>query len=162
MTILKKIFNFVIKYPVFIILTGLLITLAVLGLCFGQKIQIGGLLEKLWGGNNKNKDDGRNTIPKDRVDEDGKPIEPGESDDEGYVQAPVSVDIKKPGIFSDPKIVEIIEPDGTETKIPLPDGMSNSDVKEVIILKPRVYEVKNMDGGAIVKDLNNLKDILNN
>jgi hypothetical protein len=156
--IASSLWKWLLRYPVLIPVTILLITLAVFGILIGQKIQIGGILGKLWG--KKPKDNKRAVPPEDRVDEDGKPIQPGESDDKGYVQAPVKTNIKDPGIFSDPNEVVIEDPDEGDVVIVLPKGVKNSDVKEVIRIKPKVYEVKNNDGGTSVHELDSIIDEL--
>jgi hypothetical protein len=154
----NSLWKWLLRYPVAIPITILLIILAVIVALGGQKFQIGGILDKLWG--RKKPNDKRAVVLEERVDEDGKPIQPGESDDQGFVQAPVKTDIKDPGIFSDPNTVVIEDPDEGEVVIVLPKGMKNSDVKEVVRIKPKVYEVKNNDGGTSVYELNNLIDEL--
>lgn len=150
----SSLWKFVLKYPIAIPVTILLVALAIAALFLGQTIQIGGILGKLWGKGKK--DDKRAVVPEDRVDKDGNKIQPGESDDKGYVQAPVDTNIKKPGIFSDPTEVVVVDPDEGEVVIPLPEGVKNANVKEVIRIKPKVYEVKNNDGGVSIYELDEL------
>lgn len=150
----SSLWKWLLRYPIAIPLTVLLVIAAVAAIVVGQDLQIGGILDKLWG--RKPKGDKRTVIPEDRVDEDGKPIQPGESDDKGFVQAPVKTDIKKPGILSNPDEIIIEDPDEGEVVIPLPEGVKNKDVKEVIRIKPKVYEVKNNDGGTSVHELADL------
>ena len=147
---------FILRYPLAAAITIILVVGAIFLKGFGSNLQIGGLLGKLWG---KKQPDVRNIPPEDRVDKDGKPIPVGESDEKGFVQAPATKTIKKPGLFSDPKAVVIIEPDGKEKKIPLPTGVKNKDVKEVVEIKPNIYEVKNNDNGVDTTSLLELLDI---
>lgn len=154
---LYRVGNFFIRYPLATAATVLLVVGAVLLAAFGQKIQIGGLLGKLWG---KKEQDGEKPVvtpPPDRVDDQGKPIEPGKSDDGGWVQAPVVLPIKPPSILSDPNKVVVVEPGGKEVEIPLPKGVKNTDIKEVILIAPNVYQVANndkgVDAGKLLEDL---------
>jgi len=149
----QKVWAFTLKYPFAVVGTVLLVALAVTLAVFGQKLQIGGLLGLLWG----KKDDTDPNIkvlpPPDRVDKDGKPIPAGESDDKGWTQAPVNVVLKDPGIFSDPNVLVIQHPDKGEVKIPLPTGVKNSDVKQVVEVAPNVYQLSNNDKGVDAKGL---------
>lgn len=148
----NKVLILVIRYPVATVLTVLTVTVAMFLAFFGKTIQVGGLLGKLWGKKDPAKSS-RNDVAPDRVDGAGKPIQPGQSDDHGWVQAPVTTDIKKPGIFDDPDTVTVIHPDRGEVKIPLPTGVKNSDVKEVTEIRPNVYEVRRNDGGVDAKEV---------
>jgi hypothetical protein len=152
--IVKSIGNLILRYPLASALTILLVVGAVFLSAFGQRIQIGGILGKLWG---KKKPDVRNVPPEDRVTSDGKIIQPGESDDKGFVQTPATKTIKNPGLFSDPNSVVIVESDGKKKEIPLPTGVKNKDVKEVTEISPNVYEVKNNDKGT---DMTSLIELL--
>lgn len=151
----KSLGRWVIRYPLAAAATAVIVLLAVLALASGKKFQLGGLLGKLWG--TKPRENKRGVVPKDRVDEDGKPIKPGESDDKGYVQAPVIKGIKKPGLFDDPKTVTVIHPEKGEVVIDLPEGVRNEDVREVVEIEPDVYEVRNNDEGV---DTDELLDVL--
>jgi hypothetical protein len=153
----KRLFQIIIRYPLATALTVLLVIGTMFLLIFGQKVQIGGLLGSIWG---KKKINSRAIPPEDRKDKDGKPIQPGESDDKGYVQAPVSTKIKEPTIFSDPNVVEIEEQNGEVKKIPLPTGVSNTDVREVTKISPNIYEVKNKDKGTKKEELSTLIELL--
>lgn len=145
--------NFFIRYPLATALTLLLVIGAIILAGFGHQVQLGGILGKLWG----KKDDGGDkpivTPPLNRVDGNGQPIEPGQSDDKGWVQAPTVLPIKPPSILSDPNAVVVVNPDGRETKIPLPKGVQNTDVKEVVLVSPNVYQVANHDKGVDAKKL---------
>jgi hypothetical protein len=147
-----KIFIFMIRYPVATILTIFTVVVAVILAFFGRTIQIGGLLGKLWGKKGPVKSS-RNEIAPGRVDESGSPIQPGKSDAGGWVQAPVSTDIKDPGIFDDPNVVTVVHPEKGDVKIPLPTGVKNSDVKEVVEIRPDVYEVRRNDNGVDTKEV---------
>jgi len=153
----KALFRFALHYPLAVAGTVLLVLLAIFLAAFGQKFQIGGLIGSLWG---KKNPDLRPIPPPDRKDDKGNPILPGQPDDKGFVQAPVSTEIKKPGIFSDPNVVVVIHPSQGEIKIPLPTGVKNSHVSEVTIISPSVVEIKSNDKGIEKKDLLDLKELL--
>lgn len=146
------IYKFILQYPVAVILTIVIVLGAAFLMMFGHTIQIGGLLGKLWGKKSQLPDI-KTTVPSDRKDEDGKPIPIGESDDKGWVQAPVTTDIKEPGLFSNPGVVTVVHPEKGEVKIPLPTGVKNSDIKEVVEIRPDVYEVKRNDKGVDTKEV---------
>lgn len=149
----RRLYQLLVRYPVAIPATIVLVIAAVFLACFGQKFQIGGLLGKLWGKQPAITPNVRATIVKDRVDASGDPIVPGKSDDKGFTQTPVSTEIKEPGIFSNPDTVTVVHPDKGEVVIPLPTGVKNKDVKEVIEIEPGVYEIKNNDKGVDTDDI---------
>jgi hypothetical protein len=153
----RRIYQIMVKYPLAIAGTVFLLIAAIFMLAMGKNFQIGGLLSKLWGNKKEPDSNIRVTIPKDRINKDGVPIQPGESDEKGYIQSPVSTKIKKPGIFDDPNTVTIIHPEKGEVIIPLPTGVKNSDVEEIIEIEPNVYEVKNND---MRTDVSDIEDIL--
>lgn len=154
---LQRVWTFTLKYPFAVIGTILLVAFAVFLAVFGQKMQIGGLLGLLWGKKDATDPNVRVLPPPDRVDKDGKPIPAGESDGKGWTQAPVNTVLKEPGIFSDPNVLTIEHPDKGEVKIPLPEGVKNSDVKQVVEVSPNVYQIRNndkgVDAGKILEDL---------
>ena len=151
----KRLYQIIIHYPIAAALTVLIVVFAVFMLATGRTIQIGGLLGKIWG--KKPIQNSREIVPEDRKDEAGKPIPVGESDKEGFVQAP-AVEIKPPGIFSNPNTVKIVEPNGKEKEIQLPVGIKNSSVKEVTVIKPNIVEIKHNDKSGI--DVTKLIEIL--
>lgn len=154
----KKAFTYVVHHPLALAATVLLVLAAVACLIGGKTFQIGGLLQKLWGAKVP---DARGVPPASRTGADGKPVEPGQSDDKGFVQAPVSTQIVAPGIFSNPDTITVVHPDKGEVTISLPTGVKNTDVKEVTEVDENVYEVKNNDTGvkpATVGDLLNKID----
>lgn len=113
-------------------------------------LQIGGLLGKLLG----KKPDGEaidiaNSVPAGRVDANGKIIPPGTPDAGGNVQA-VVVPIQDPGMFSNPGTVVFTPPGATQpVEVTLPTGVTNSDVQQVIIVKPSTYVVSVKDSSGI-------------
>ena len=160
--LLYRIGNLFIRYPLAMAAAALVIVGAVVLACFGQKVQIGGVLGWLFGRvhprDQPNAPSVVVTPPPGRVDDKGQPIEPGTPDDKGYVQTPVVLPIKDPGILSDPTTITVTHPDGHDQTIPLPTGVKNKDVKEVILVAPNVYQIKNNDTGVdaagILEDLN--------
>lgn len=156
---LKKIFaavvRFVLRYPLAAAGTVFVIAAAVAAAAVGQKFQIGGILGWLWGKKPNVDPSIRVVPPAGRVDDAGNVIQPGQSDDKGYVQVPVQVPIKDPGIFSDPNTVVVEHPTQGEITIPLPTGVKNTDVKQVVQIEPNVYEIHNNDKPSV-----NAKDLL--
>lgn len=150
-TWIKKIFvsigNLVLRYPLAAAATVLLIAAALAAAFFGKTIQIGGLLGWLWG--KKPVDPTiRVTPPPGRVDAHGVPIPVGQSDEHGYIQE-VQLPIKDPGIFSNPDVVVVNHPDKGEITIPLPTGVKNSDVSQIIQVSENVYQIKNNDKSTV-------------
>lgn len=145
---LKKVWNFALKYPFAVFGTIILVAFAACMAVLGQKLQIGGLLGLLWGSKEEPDPNIKVLPPPDRVDGEGKPIPAGESDDKGWVQAPVNTVIKEPSILSDPKVIVVEHPDKGEVKIPLPEGVKNEDVKQVVEVAPNVYQIANNDKGV--------------
>lgn len=154
----KSIFQFTLRYPLAIAATVLLVILAIAMAAAGKTFQIGGLLGKLWGKSSQPDPNIRVIPPEDRIDQNGNVILPGQSDDKGFVQSPASIDIKDPGMFSDPTTITIIHPDKGEVVIPLPTGVQNQDVKQVIEITPNTYQIINHDKGV---DPKKVLDILN-
>lgn len=147
--------NFCIRYPVAIVFSFILILGAVALDFFGVKIQIGSILGKLFG--KKTYDENVILHPPDvRVDNNGQIIPPGTPDPQGYTQ-PVAVPIQQPSVFSDPNTVTILHDDGSTTTLPLPTGVKNTDVQQVVQVAPNIYQLANNDTGvdtkAIEKDL---------
>lgn len=135
------------------LLAVLLIVLAFVALTMGFKeLQIGGLIGKLLGKKRDNKGNTihiANTVDKDRVRPDGKIIEPGQPDSGGFIQA-VVVPIKEPGLLSDPKKVIFTPPGDTKPiEVTLPDGVTNRDVDQVVVIKPKVIAVMVKDSSGI-------------
>lgn len=129
----------------------ILIAVAILLVATGFKeIQIGGLLSKLFGKKDSKKAiDVANSIPKDRVDKDGKLILPGTPDSKGMIQA-VVVPVEGMGLFSDPKTVKITPPGEIKPiVVDLPDGVTSKDVDKVIVVKPDVYVVSVKDTSKV-------------
>lgn len=133
------------------ILVVVVVIVAVILVAIGFKeLQIGGLLGKLLG----KKVTGRaidvaNSVDPDRVDANGKLILPGQPDSTGQTQA-VVVPIQDPGLFSDPKTVTFVEPGKTEpTEVHLPDGVTNKDVSQVVLVQPDIKVVTVKDSSKV-------------
>ncbi len=155
--LVKKFLLFFIRYPFAIAVTVFIILFALFLAIGGKNIQIGGILSKLWGKKEEN-DNGIKVIPPNtRIDDSGKIIEPGVSDNSGFVQVKDNIEIKDPGLFSDPTKLIVIHPEKGEMVIPLPKGVSNTDVKQIVEVKPDVYQVSNEDRPSI-----NTSDLLKN
>lgn len=122
-----------------------------------KELQIGGLLGKLLG-KKGGVDPGKgptvetaNTIDPKRVDADGKLIPQGVPDAKGDTQA-VVVPIQPPGLFSDPTQVVFTAPGDTKpTVIDLPEGVTNKQVDQVIVVQPNVVAVTVKDTSPVSK-----------
>jgi hypothetical protein len=122
-----------------------------------KELQIGGLLGKLLGkkgGVDPDKGptvETANTIDPKRVDADGKLIPQGTPDSKGDTQA-VVVPIQPPGLFSDPTQVVFTAPGNTKpTVIDLPEGVTNKQVDQVIVVQPNVVAVTVKDNSGVSK-----------
>lgn len=159
-SLLYSVGNFFIRYPLATAATAVVVVGAVLLAVFGQKVQIGGVLGWLWGRTHPRDLPNAPAVipPPGRIDDKGDPIPPGTPDDGGWTQAPVVLPIKDPGILSDPTTVTVTHPDGKDVTIPLPKGVKNTDVQQVIMVAPNVYQIANkdtgVDAGQILEDLN--------
>lgn len=131
----------------------LVIALAILLVSLGYKeLQIGGVLGKLLGRKDPETPEPievANSIDPDRVQPDGKLVPPGEPDSEGQTQA-IIVPIQDPGLFSNPDTVKFIPPGETKAvEIPLPVGVKNKDVEQVVLVKPTVTAVTVKDTSKV-------------
>lgn len=139
----------------------LLVVGAILLIALGVKnVQIGGLLAKLFGKEDKGGPkaiDVANTVPADRVDKNGNLIPIGTPDSKGITQAQV-VPIQQPGMFDDPTEVKVVPPGQTEPiVVKLPDGVKASDVDKVVVVKPEVYAVSVRSSSSVTgKDVDDL------
>jgi hypothetical protein len=154
-----KTWAFLKKYLLGPIPALIVVAVALLLIAMGAKnIQIGGLLGTLLGKKTtKKKVDVANTVPEDRVREDGTLIQPGEPDSKGIVQAKV-VPVKTPGLFDDKSKVKITDPDtGKDIEVDVPDGVKPKDIDKVVIVKPEVHVVTVKSTSAVkAEDLDNL------
>lgn len=134
------------------VLVVLLVVVAVILVSMGFKeLQIGGLIGRLLGRNSTQKGsvDVTNTIDPNRVGPDGRLIQPNTPDTKGQTQA-VVVPIQDPGLFSDPNKV-VFTPPGADKPIEvvLPDGVTNKDVHQVVVVNPEVIAVTVKDSSGV-------------
>jgi hypothetical protein len=151
--LVKRLYGLMVKYPLAVAAAVFLaVGAVVMALAGYDDVQIGGLLEKLFG-KKKTNPDIRVVPPPERVDSDGNSIPLGESDEKGYVQAPINTKIVPPGVFSNPDTIVVVHPNKGEVTIPLPVGVKNKDVSEVVEIQPNVYEIRNNDRGVNTSEL---------
>lgn len=137
--------TFIRKYLLAPIPILIVVVVAIVLIGLGAKdIQVGGVIGKILGRKGeggKKAIDVANSIPENRVDDEGNLIPIGKPDSKGITQAKV-VPIKKPGLFDDPTQVKITDP---ETKkdvvVKIPDGVKAKDVDKVVIVTPDVTAV---------------------
>ena len=144
----SKLYSYAVRYPLAAAATILIIVGSVFMIAAGRKVQIGGVLGWLWGKKRETAPDVRLLPPPDRKGPDGKLIDPGKSDEKGFVQVPVQVLIEDPGLFSDPNTIVLNHPDRGREVVDLPTGVKNEDIKQVVEISPKVYQVKNADTGV--------------
>lgn len=139
-----------------LIIVAVAIVLVVLGF---KNVKIGGLLAKLFGKPEGQKAvDVANTVPEDRVDKDGKVIPVGTPDSQGITQA-VVVPIETGGLFSDPTVIKVTPPGQDKpVVVHLPDGVKDSDVHQVVIVKPDIVAVTVKDSSKVT--VKNVDDLL--
>lgn len=130
----------------------IVIVLAIVLVSMGLKdLQIGGLLGLLFGKKSPEQKaiDVANTVPPNRVDPNGKVIQPGTPDTKGDTQA-IVVPIKDPGLFANPDTISFTPPGSTQPiEIQLPDGVKNKDVQQVIVVQPGKFVVTVKDNSGI-------------
>lgn len=149
-TWIKRVFRWIAApLPALLLVIGAIL-LIILGV---KNIQIGGLLNKLFGKEDPNPKgkkaiDVANSIPENRIDKEGKLIPPGEPDSKGQTQA-VVVPIQEPGLFDDPGKIKITPPGGEPIEVVLPDGVKAKDVDKVIITQPGDFVVTVKDSSGI-------------
>lgn len=82
------------------------------------------------------------TVDSDRISSEGRRILPGEPDERGQTQA-VVVPIEDPGLFGGSKdTVKFTDPNGKPIEVPLPVGVTNSEVSTVAVIQPVISKVK--------------------
>ena len=130
----------------------IVIIVAVLLVSMGFKeLQIGGLLGRLFGKKEPEHKaiDVANSVDPDRVDKDGKLIQPGTPDSKGQTQV-VVVPIKDPGLFSNPDTVTFTPPGKTDPiEVQLPDGVKARDVDKVVVVQPGKFVVTVKDNSGV-------------
>lgn len=139
-------FNWTLRYPLALLISIIVVAVAVLFLFFGvgDVFNVGGIIGKLFG---KDDTDGEseieiaNKVPPNRVDKEGKPLPLEEKDEEGWAQQSVSVIDRSSNPFRDQTKVVVQTEEGVEKKLRLPIGVKDTDVKQVIEVKPKVYKV---------------------
>ena len=118
-----------------------------------KELQIGGILGRLFG---KKPAPGpvavANTVPPGRVDSKGNLIPVGQPDSTGQTQVPV-VPVHEPGFFSDPQTVKFTPPGAEKpVEVRLPDGVKNTDVKQVIVIQPETVVVTVKDNSGVTAE----------
>lgn len=145
----KRVFRFVAAPIPALIILAVAVVLIVLGV---KNIQVGGILDWVLGRDKKTGKkavDVANTVPEDRVDDEGKIIPPGTPDEKGMTQA-VVVPIENTGFLGNSTQVTVTPPGATEpVVVDLPEGVRAKDVDKVVIVTPDVYAVTVKDNSGI-------------
>jgi len=151
----KNVFTWMFRYP-FAALLGLVV---IVGggalLLFGFKVNVGGILNSLFGRKGEKADiiETANSIPEKRVDKDGKEIPKGVPDEKGYTQWDVHSLEKNSNPFRDRNKITITKQDGTKADIELPKGIKDSEIDTIIEVKPDVYVLKTSKQETNTKEL---------
>jgi len=144
-TAAKAVWNWLVRYPIALIITIGLLAVAVLLMVLGvgDRFNVGGIIGHLF--DRKSEDANKvklaNEIPEDRKDSKGDPIEKGSPDEHGWVQHEVKVLDRSKNPFRDKDAVVLQREDGTEKKLRLPTGVKDTDVSTVIEIEPESFEV---------------------
>lgn len=153
----KRVGDFMVSYPLAALVLVVLGGASILVAMTGRVLPIGGIMHKLFGKKEKSGPSPRNEVAEERTDESGKIIPPGKPDSEGFVQVPATETVEEPGPFDDDDKIVVVSPEGDKQELPLPDGVANKDVAEVVVIDPKVVEVGNHDRGT---DTTGLRDAL--
>jgi hypothetical protein len=117
---------------------------------------IGGILKWLFSkpGAKKSVVAAANSIPKDRVDDDGNPIPIGTADKNGWTQWEVQEYQPPPNPLRDKSVITVSTIEGKPVEVALPEGIKDTDVDQVIEVKPEVFVVKTKNESKVhAKDL---------
>lgn len=154
MTVLKKVLSFLksIGKPVLWVLVALLfVVLAIVGI---RSLK----LDKAFFSIFPDRKEGvkaigvANSVPKGRVDAQGRVIPVGSPDEKGMTQA-VVVPVEAPGIFGDQTKVRVTPPGASEpVDVQLPTGVEAKNVETVIIIEPKVIAVTVKDGSGVSRE----------
>ena len=124
--------NFILKYPMIIIFTIIVLAIAILVLMFNNKANVGGVLGKILGllstGSNQDSIEVANSIPEDRD------VAIGQADERGYVQHKVEELETSINPFRDKNTIEL--PNGKKVK--LPKGVKDTDIDRVIEMETEI------------------------
>ena len=108
-----------------------------------KNLQIGGILGALMGKKPPRLKaiDAANSIPKERIGQDGSLIPIGRADAKGITQVAV-VPIDNPGLFGNPSTVQFQDPQTSQpVEVALPVGVRASDVEHVVVVQPGTFAV---------------------
>lgn len=130
----------------------IIVVVAVVLVAMGAKdLQIGGLLSRLFGKKPEGKAiDVANSVPPERVDENGRFILPGTPDSKGDTQAVVVPIETSGGLFSNPDTIKFTPPgEDKPREIKLPDGVKADDVDTVVVVQPEKFVVTVKDSSGV-------------
>jgi len=131
-----------------------IIVIAIFGiaaLMLGMDPNMGGLIGKLLGKKRQTIDPiaTANMVPEGRRDKDGNEIPLGIADDNGFTQWEVKKIDEPKGIFRDKSVVVVKDKEGKPKELRLPKGVKDTDVDQVIEVKPKEFVVKIKDNSKI-------------
>jgi len=151
----KTAFNWLLRYPVALVAAILVVVVGIVLIKAGVDFNIGGIVKMLFG-RPKGQDSvvaAANTVPDKRVDDEGNEIPVGEADKNGWTQWQVRKYKTSVSPFRDSSTITVETEDG-EVEVALPTGIKDTDIEEIIEVKPEVYVLKtNNESATKAKDL---------
>ncbi len=150
--------KFLIQYPIALIAAAFVIVIGLALMYLGVKdINIGGILKWLFSrpGYTHTTLAASNTIPTHRVDTEGNKIPVGAPDQNGWTQWEVQPYKPPASPLRDRTVVSVTSPTtGNPVDSKLPDGVKDTDVEQVVEVKPEVFVVKtNNESKVHARDL---------
>lgn len=143
----KTAFDWLLRYPLALIISMGVIVVAVILLAagVGDRFNVGGIIGKLFGKRGADDPEDQikiaNEVPEDRVDEDGNKISLETEDEEGWKQKEVKQIDRSGNPFRDKSKIQVQDGRGNEKILKLPKGVKDLDVEKVIEVKPKVYDI---------------------
>ena len=149
-----SVYKWLLRYPVaFLASIGIaIIMIALIFLGKDSNFNAGGIISRLFGKEEKPPVDVANTVPASRVDAGGNPIPVEEADEEGWVQQKVDILDTSNNPFRDKSKIILRDTQGNTTKVKLPTGIKDVDIKTVIEVEPGAFKVVLKEGPKKTKE----------
>lgn len=150
--------KFLVQYPLAIVATVVVVVVGLALIQAGVKdVNIGGIVKWLFSRPGAKHDviAASNTVPTHRVDDQGNKIPVGTPDANGWTQWEVQPYKAPSSPLRDKTVVSVTSPStGNQVDVQLPTGVKDTDVEQVVEVKPEVFVVKtNNESKVHAKDL---------
>lgn len=148
----RQVFKFLVQYPLAIVVAIVVVIGGVLLSQFGiQSVNIGGALKWLFSrpGAKTGVVAAANSIPKHRVDEEGKAIPVGTPDKNGWTQWETKELKPSSNPLRDKTVISVTGANGVPVEVKLPDGIKDTDVDQVVEVHPEVFVVKTNNASKV-------------